>query len=85
MPLGHLWNRLVGLNLKPVCSASCSQMPLAVLQGSILVGLAQRERYICFSPSLGGRLLCTVARAVYHSIPGKHPLEALILWVWWLA
>ena len=42
---GPAVEELVGLNLKQVCSASCSQMPLAALQGSILVGLAQRESY----------------------------------------
>lgn len=77
MPLGQLWDRLVGLNSKQVCSASCSQMPLAALQGSFLAELTQRES--CFSPSLGARLLGTAARAAHCSIPGRHPLEASIL------
>lgn len=36
MPLDQLWNRLVGLDLKQVCSASCSQTCLAALLVSML-------------------------------------------------
>lgn len=36
MLLDQPWDRLVDLNLKPVCSVSCSEMPLAALQVSVL-------------------------------------------------
>lgn len=38
VPLHQLWDRRVDLNLKQVCSASCSQIPLAALSIPATIG-----------------------------------------------
>ena len=44
VPLDGRWSRLVDLSLRQVCSASCSQRPLAAVQASILAGIGTQAR-----------------------------------------
>lgn len=53
VPLDGLWSRLVDLSLRQVCSASCSQRPLAAVQVSILAGIGTQARLHLSHPQPG--------------------------------
>lgn len=85
VPLHQLWNRLVDLSLRQVCSASCSQL-LGCSAGMAQSRLAHRERTLA-SPLAWVRGCCMqlprVCAAQFQGAP--HRPEAMMMCPRWPA